>query len=86
MKRKFTIYFPQTEAKLKETEKAFYQVGKAMISVSMSRLDQLMDLVGEMVIAEAMVTQNPEIRKLELESFEKPPGVSTESPWNCRIW
>lgn len=64
--------FPANGSKnSKETEKAFYQVGKAMISVSMSRLDQLMDLVGEMVIAEAMVTQNPEIRKLELESFEK---------------
>jgi two-component system chemotaxis sensor kinase CheA len=30
-----------------------------------------MDLVGELVVSEAMVTQNPEIQKLQLESFEK---------------
>jgi chemotaxis protein histidine kinase CheA len=40
---------------------------QSIISVNVSKLDKLMDLVGEMVIAEAMVTQNPEIRRLELE-------------------
>jgi len=30
-----------------------------------------MDLVGEMVIAEAMVTQNPDLKGLELNNFEK---------------
>lgn len=58
------------EKNSKDAGKAPQQSGKAVISVSMSRLDQLLDLVGEMVIAEAMVTQNPEIKKLELESFE----------------
>lgn len=41
------------------------------INVSVEKLDKLMDLVGEMVIAEAMVTQNPELEELELESFYK---------------
>ncbi|MHC1747203.1 MAG: chemotaxis protein CheW [Cellulosilyticaceae bacterium] len=41
------------------------------ISVNVNKLDKLMDLVGEMVIAESMVTQNPEIQNLNLENFYK---------------
>lgn len=44
---------------------------QSIISVSVSKLDQLMDLVGEMVIAEAMVTQNPDLKGLDLRNFEK---------------
>jgi len=44
---------------------------QSIISVSVAKLDQLMDLVGEMVIAEAMVTQNPDLKDLELNNFEK---------------
>jgi two-component system chemotaxis sensor kinase CheA len=43
----------------------------AMISVNVQKLDRLMDLVGEMVIAEAMVIQNPDLEGLELNSFQK---------------
>jgi len=42
-----------------------------MISVNVHKLDRLMDLVGEMVIAEAMVIQNPDLKGLELNSFQK---------------
>lgn len=42
-----------------------------VISVNVSKLDQLLNLMGELVIAEAMVTQNPEIQGLELDSFYK---------------
>lgn len=42
-----------------------------MISVRVDKLDKLMDLVGELVIAEAMVTQNPDIAGLELDNFQK---------------
>ena len=41
------------------------------ISVNVNKLDQLLNLVGELVISEAMVTQNPELEGLELESFTK---------------
>lgn len=41
------------------------------ISVNINKLDKLMDLVGEIVTTESMVTKNPEIEKLKLESFEK---------------
>lgn len=42
-----------------------------IISVSVAKLDKLMDLVGEMVIAEAMVLQNPDLEGLELDNFHK---------------
>ena len=42
-----------------------------IISVDVTKLDILMDLMGEMVIAEAMVTQNPELQNLQLNSFYK---------------
>jgi two-component system chemotaxis sensor kinase CheA len=45
--------------------------GQSIISVNVSKLDNLLDLVGEMVIAEAMVTQNPDLKGLNLENFKK---------------
>lgn len=44
---------------------------QSIISVNVTKLDKLMDLVGEMVISEAMVTQNPELAGLTLDSFHK---------------
>ncbi len=41
------------------------------ISVKVEKLDMLLDLVGELVISESMVTRNPEITGLQLESFHK---------------
>ncbi len=45
-----------------------------IISVSVAKLDKLMDIVGEMVIAEAMVTQNPDLQGLVLDNFQKAAG------------
>jgi len=42
-----------------------------IISVSVAKMDILMDLVGEMVIAESMVLQNPDLAGLELNNFTK---------------
>lgn len=42
-----------------------------LISVAVDKLDRLMDLVGELVIAEAMVTHNPDVEGQELENFQK---------------
>lgn len=42
-----------------------------MISVQTDKLDKLMDLVEELPAAEAMVTQNPDLAGLELNSFQK---------------
>lgn len=42
-----------------------------VISVRVDKLDRLLDLVGELVIAESMVTQNPDLAGLELTNFAK---------------
>lgn len=42
-----------------------------VISVNIKKVDTLMDLVGEMVIAEAMVIQNPDLYGMELDNFRK---------------
>ncbi|NLK29283.1 MAG: chemotaxis protein CheA [Clostridiales bacterium] len=44
---------------------------QSIISVNVAKLDKLMDLVGELVIAEAMVIQNPDLKGLELTNFQK---------------
>lgn len=42
-----------------------------LISVNQVKLDQLMDLVGELVTTESMVVNNPDLRDLKLDSFHK---------------
>ncbi len=42
-----------------------------IINVNLGKLDKLMDLVGEIVITEAMVTRNPDLNGMELENFSK---------------
>ena len=59
----------ESENKNKDTHVSSTQ--QSFISVNVAKLDKLMDLVGEMVIAEAMVIQNPDIQGLELENFHK---------------
>lgn len=44
---------------------------QSLITVNLSKLDSLLDIVGEIVIAESMVYSNNEIKKLNLESFTK---------------
>lgn len=43
----------------------------SIVSVNVAKLDKLMDLVGELVISEAMVTQNPDLDGLHLDNFQK---------------
>ncbi|PKM72384.1 MAG: chemotaxis protein CheA [Firmicutes bacterium HGW-Firmicutes-17] len=56
---------------VKESPVANGNHSQSMISVSVEKLDKLMNLVGEMVISEAMVTQNPDLKGLVLENFSK---------------
>lgn len=45
---------------------------QSIISVNVNKLDQLMDLVGELVISEAMVSLNPDLVELtNLDNFHK---------------
>ncbi len=54
-----------------DKEKQAASTAQSIISVNVPKLDKLMDLVGEMVIAEAMVIQNPDLQGLELDNFQK---------------
>ncbi|MEA4920764.1 MAG: chemotaxis protein CheA [Clostridiaceae bacterium] len=44
---------------------------QSIISVNVSKLDKLMDLMGETIIAEAMTTENNDIIDLEIPNFRK---------------
>ncbi len=44
---------------------------QSIISVNLSKLDQLHDIVGEIITTESMVISNPELEGLKLESFLK---------------
>lgn len=59
--------------KEQDTEKAV-SGGKGLgnfISVGVSKVDALMDLIGELVVSESMVVNNPDLQGLELNNFEK---------------
>lgn len=63
--------FVKAEKDRREKEGPSAIVQQSIISVSVLKLDKLMNLVGELVIAEAMVIQNPDLQGLELDNFEK---------------
>ncbi|MEG0615258.1 MAG: chemotaxis protein CheA, partial [Oscillospiraceae bacterium] len=44
---------------------------QSLISVNLNKLDQLLDMVGEIVITEAMVTSNPDLKGIHLDNFQK---------------
>ncbi len=44
---------------------------QSLISVNQTKLDQLMDIVGEIVTAESMVARNPDLTGLRLDNFNK---------------
>lgn len=64
---------PETERKAR-TDKSAASRKQKYISVNVEKLDQLMNLVGEIVVSEAMVTGSPELRGLELDAFHKAAG------------
>ena len=67
---------PEIEKRLPQARKS--QDSKntnEVIRVDVSKLNQLMDLVGEIVIAESMVSQNPDLEGMELGNFEKSIGI-----------
>ena len=44
---------------------------ESLISVNLTKLDQLMAVVSEIVITESMVTASPDLRGLRLDNFTK---------------
>ncbi len=61
----------KTINKMTENDKSSSASKQNFISVSVTKMDILMDLVGELVISEAMVTQNPDLKGLQLDNFNK---------------
>lgn len=57
--------------KLAQKSKHVSKGKQSLISVNLNKLDQLLDMVGEIVIAEAMVTSNPDLKGLKLDNFQK---------------
>lgn len=53
-----------------DESRATSQTG-GMISVNIDKTNRLMDLIGELIISEAMVTQNPDLKGLRLVNFTK---------------
>ncbi|MHC1695458.1 MAG: chemotaxis protein CheW [Eubacteriales bacterium] len=62
-----TLNAPEMIEKLHENHTS----AQSYISVNITKLDLLMNLIGELVIAEAMVTQNPDLEGLEMKNFQK---------------
>ncbi|TGM81245.1 chemotaxis protein CheA [Leptospira mtsangambouensis] len=58
----------KTEEILKTEKKSII---KKDIRIDTDKLDSLLDIVGEIVITEPMVTDHPDITKLKLENFQK---------------
>jgi two-component system chemotaxis sensor kinase CheA len=61
---------PEKKSKVPQ-EISINTIKQNIISVNLLKLDYLMDLVGELVISEAMVTHNPELDGLPLDNFYK---------------
>ncbi len=62
------------EEKYTKPEVATYvkpQQGQNIMSVNASRIERIMDLLGEIVIAQSMVIENPDLIGLNLENFNK---------------
>lgn len=57
--------------KIREEDSHLLSTHQSIISVNITKLDKLMDLVGELVISEAMVTQNHDLEGLMLGNFQK---------------
>ncbi len=53
------------------TEGGDHSVKQSFISVNLDKLDKLLDLVGEIVIHEAMVVKSSDLAGLQLENFDK---------------
>ena len=62
---------PVAVAFSEETQKNNTGAAPKMISVNVDKLDNLMNLVGELMITESMVTQCPEVEVIQSENFHK---------------
>lgn len=73
-KKKETAVEPAKADTTGTPNQVHHQIKQSLISVNLSKLDQLMAVVGEIVITEAMVTSSPDLRGIDaakLDNFNK---------------
>ncbi|MEA4987066.1 MAG: chemotaxis protein CheA [Anaerovorax sp.] len=73
-KRPVEIETKKAPAPKKKTEDAPLHLSsgkQSLISVNLAKLDRLMDIVGEIVITESMVTSCPDLQGFKLDNFTK---------------
>lgn len=58
-------------SKVDEGTKKTEEVTKKDIRIETEKLDFLLEMIGELVIAESLVTQNPDLKNLNLENFHR---------------
>lgn len=56
---------------VKEAVHTTVHTKQSLISVNLTKLDQLHDIVGEIITTESMVISNPDLAGMQLESFSK---------------
>lgn len=59
------------EPKLEEAKSIVQSQKESIMSVNANRIERIMDLLGEIVIAQSMVIENPDLVGLNLENFNK---------------
>lgn len=63
---------PQKKVAAQQNPQSSGQTGSGgYINVAINKADKLMDLIGELVVSESMVTKNPDLHGLELDNFNK---------------
>lgn len=65
------IEIVQEEVKAAPIKEEVQQAKQNFISVDVNKVDKLMDLVGELVVAESMVINNQDLIHLQLSNFDK---------------
>ncbi|CAN2041806.1 two-component system, chemotaxis family, sensor kinase CheA [Candidatus Magnetomoraceae bacterium gMMP-15] len=61
---------PNQTSKSQSAKKHLNTSQDAFVRVPVSKLDMLMDLLGEVILVAAMITHHPDLKNLELEGFE----------------
>lgn len=62
---------PSKDLTIPLTERKKFQETSTSIRVDTAKLDNLVDMIGELVIAQSMVLQNPEVQKIKNQKFHK---------------
>ncbi len=59
------------EDEIRKTNSNDVKINKGLISVGVQKLDKLMDITSEIIITQELLIQNPDLKGIELQNFEK---------------